>query len=245
METLLKCLSAALIALFILIGCVARVGQMPFETPAGMHIKTIGIPTISSVALMFNDPKNPALRFGLIGGLVHLSEMESKTKEAYNSSKSNYAELMHITLMDDLEKAGYTAADIAMKRQNTKAFIENYAGLPGPAVDAVLDVVIVEGGYTNVTYPKNGGAQFGGFRPYFRIIAKLVTAGSSNILYSETFMYGHHNRYITATNIDAPPEYFFNDVDAMKADQRKVKNGLESAVKEVAAKIADHLVGRH
>jgi hypothetical protein len=234
-------IAAGLTSLIILIGCVARVGQVAFEPPAGSHIETIGIPTISPASLIFNDPKNPALKFGLIGGLIHAGEMKGKATELYDNPRSYYAELMHRVLFDDLVKVGYVSADIPVERRNPKAFIDNYDGLPGPAVDAVLDVVLVEGGYTNVTYPKDGGARFGGFRPYFRVIAKLVTPGSGKILYSGTFMYGHHNRYITATNLDAPPENFFDNVDAMKVDQGKVKKGLELAINAIAGKIAEQL----
>lgn len=103
--------------------------------------------------------------------------------------------------------------------------------------DAILDVVIADNGYINASWPKNEKTDIGAFRPIFRVVARLVSKNKNKVLYSNTFMYGSHNRYLAATNITAPQEYFFKDINAMKEDPEKVLMGLELAAKQVADRI--------
>lgn len=235
------CISGVILLLF-LAGCVSHVEYVEFNPPVDKQVHTIGIPILQAPSFLLWDINDPALSFGLIGGLVHMAKTENRTNDiSQNNYGFQYGKLLHQYLVKGLEDSGYRVVDLDVVRENPNKFLTSDANLDSLEVDAVLDIATMYLGYCNQTWPKIGSVEYG-FRPCSRVAAKLVSPDLKNTLYSQTIMYGSHNAFMDgATNIEAPPEYFFDGFDKLEESKDQIFPSLERATKEIANEIIDQL----
>ncbi len=71
----------------------------------------------------------------------------------------------------------------------------------------------------------------------------MVDSKSQKVIYSEKFMYGYHNPFMSGTDIDAPEEYRFKNKEALFSDANNLADGIIVSIDAVAKEIAGNLKG--
>ena len=133
-----------------------------------------------------------------------------------------------------LRNQGYKTYNVNIKRDEKALFYDNYANLKLKNIDAILDINAIEAGYVLENLITSNF-----WRPDTRIFVRLVNARDGVTLYQNNYMYGHHNPFFSAIDIDAPKQFHFSErEDIFKAGNKTIVAGLKDGADKVAKQIA-------
>lgn len=229
--------SAVSLMLAYLTAC-ASVDFKAFSPAPGQSIKTIGIvKNVDPNGYMINDFANPAFAFGAIGALAAMDDATSEIgqfNQLLKKKKFKAGTLFNQKLANALKKSGYRVKFLNIKNKESLKFIEDYSRFPTKGMDAYLDMTLTTG-YATVNLFDND------YRPQIAVDVKLISAQSKEVLYSEQIMFGYHNPFMSATDIDAPEQYFFDNFSVFISKPDQVVAGLKSGISIVADHIGQQL----
>lgn len=222
----------------LLSGCgTAPVAMRP---DAISKIKTVALITVSEPqAYVANDFGNPGVMFGAVGGIVAGASSANAGKNinqiaqgAGYTAGENFTRSMQAQLI----KAGYSVSVIEVLREKPGELLGSYESIDAKGADAILDLAIQSIGYAT-EHPM--------FSPHWRpasiVNVALVDTRTREKLYSEKFMYGYHNPFMSGTDLDAPKAHHFKDKNSLFADSNKLIAGMQDSVSAVTHKVAENL----
>ncbi len=234
-KTFLIGLAAAAV---LLSGC----GSAPvaLRPDATSKIKTVALIAVSEPqAYVANDFGHPGVMFGLVGGIVAGTSSANAGKnlnEITQAAGYTAGEKLTQSMEDQLVKAGYIVSVIKVPREKSGELFNSYENINAGGADAIMDVAIQNMGYAT-EHPM--------FSPHWRpastVTVALVDSRTHEKLYSEKFMYGYHNPFMSGTNLDAPNTYHFNNKDSLFSDSNKLVAGMQDSVNAVTRKVAENL----
>lgn len=204
------------------------------------RIKTVALITVSEPqAYVANDFGNPGLMFGAVGGIVAGTSSANAGKslnQIVQGAGYSAGEDFTRSMQALLAKAGYSVSVIKVPREKAGELLSTYESIDTGGADAVMDMAIQSMGYAT-EHPM--------FSPHWRpasiVYVALVDSRTREKLYSEKFMYGYHNPFMSGTNLDAPKTYHFKDKDSLFADSDKLVAGMKDSVNAVTRKVAENL----
>lgn len=213
--------------------CAAH--KQAFNKDAHQDVKTVGLlePASGGEYVVVNHGHVGA-GFGLIGGLIAVADMQSKTNEFTELMKArnfNLAEEYQNMLNAELQNAGYTVKLIKPERKKA-AFLENYDNLDKD-VDAYLDLG-VSAGYLCASSMSD-------YIPTVRSGVRLVKNGSKEIIYQDILIYGYEQRWGNAVTFAADQKYFFKDFGELEKDPDRALEGLRAGIPTIAKRVAQDL----
>ncbi|MCW8955521.1 MAG: hypothetical protein OQL09_01460 [Gammaproteobacteria bacterium] len=230
-------LLATLLLLAYLTAC-ATVDHKAFIPSATQPIKTIGvIKNIEPQGYMINDFANPAFAFGAIGALAAMDDATSEIgqfNQLLKKKKFKAGALFNQQLATALKKSGYQVKYLKIKNKEPIKFIEDYSRFPNKGIDAYLDITMAVG-YATVNLFDND------YRPQIEVHAQLISSQTKEVLYAENIMYGYHNPFLSATDIDAPQEHFFDNFSSFISKGDQVIGGLKTGIAVVSNHIGQQL----
>ena len=134
-----------------------------------------------------------------------------------------------------LQEHGYTVTDATAQRRQDN-FIDKY---PSGSSDAYLDMVVMSYGYIAA-----GIGDSTPYRPIVSLKVRLVRASDSSVLMQETVLYNPYNAgggMAMALTISPNPSYQFTDFDDLEKMPEMAVKGLEDAIHQSAAAVANLL----
>lgn len=227
-------------AAVLLSGC----GSTPIASrpEATGKIKTVALITVAEPPTYYaSDSGNPSLMLGggLVGGVITGVSSASAGKSLNQIAQEagfTAGENLTRSMQDRLTKAGYTVTVIKAPREKVGELLKSYEGINAGGADAILDVAIQSIGYAT-EHPM--------FSPHWRpasiVHVALVDSKSHEKLYSEKFMYGYHNPFMSGTDLDAPSTYHFQSKDSLFSDSKKLIAGMQDSVEAVTQRVATNL----
>jgi hypothetical protein len=221
----------ALVAVFLLIlaGC-AGVTKKQVSKEEINKVKSIVIVKVHNIEeYQLNDFGNP---LGAIGAAVNAATKTDTLNEILASNGFDFASQMETELKAHLESAGYTVQVADVKKENPRKLLENYKGVNIGNADAVIDVAIRVIGYASITITDPD------YRPYLDMLVNLK-GKQGNLIYGDHILYGGHNPFMDAHEIESPKEYFYADFDSLTKDPAAAATGMKTGV----SKIVEYIVG--
>ncbi len=222
----------------LLTGC--GVSPVKFKPENKADLNTIALIQLETPLTQMINSGSGMATLGAVGGAVIGSEASRLSgKLDAVLKKNNFAIDKALTnqLVSQLKQAGYSVQLIKIRRPNEGELLESYQSIKYNKADAIMDVVIKFSGYQTEHYMFSPH-----WRPSLKVEVALARPGSEKPMYSETIMYGYHNIFATATDLDSPSKYNFDEVeDVFAAGDRSIIAGLEDAAKSVARQIAEQL----
>jgi hypothetical protein len=230
------CLIAFITTLFT--GC-AIVTKQAYEPSATAPIKQVLVVTQNEITpLRFAIYGSKATLLGPFGALAALSQAEEKAellRKDLNQYGATYDQYFVDELKASFAKAGIQTSFVSAKKETRRGFVEDYKSLAIPKdTDAVLDLFIAEASYGG-THPMTDPEM----RPIMQVYARLVSAKTFEVLYSDHISYGYDNPLMDAQKIKAPQKYYMPDMDAVIADKARSAEGIRNAAAEVARFLAN------
>jgi hypothetical protein len=140
------------------------------------------------------------------------------------------------SMQEQLTKAGYQVNLISTSREKPGKLLKSYEGIDTGGADAIMDVAI-----ENIGYATEHPMFSRHWRPASIVHVALVDSQTQKILYSEKFMYGYHNPFMSGTDLDAPSAYHFKDKDSLFSDSNKLVAGMQDSINAVTRKVAGNL----
>ncbi len=230
-----------ILLVFIFVSGCAAVSQHSFQKPVDHPLKKIALLDIPEIPVYHAmDWGNPGMMFGAVGGAIAGSQMNAETKQFNDLVVSNgqlSAKLFADRLTANLELLGYEIVPLAVNREDPYKLLESYDALTQYKVDAILDVVFAPMGVGYSTYNLFDRD----FRPDVRVNINLVSKYTGKVIYSDVLMYGYHNPFMTATDLEAPKSFFYENFEALIANKEAAIQGLQSGMYAEADYIADAL----
>jgi hypothetical protein len=224
----------AVLLSIIVTGC-AGIDKQAFNKAANQELKTIGLlEPAASGEYVVQNLGHPGMGFGLIGGLIAVADMQSKTNrftELMKERNLNVSDEFQSKLTAELQNRGY-AVKVIKPERSKPALLENYDALEKD-VDAYLDLG-VNAGYMCASATAD-------YVPTVRSIVRLVKKGSNEILYQDIIAYGYEFRAAQAVSIPADQQYFFKDFDVLTSDPDLAMEGLKRGIPLVTSRIAQDL----
>lgn len=219
-------------------GC-AIVTKQAYVPSVNAPIQQILVVTQNEITpLRFAIYGSKATLLGPFGVVTAISEAEEKTellRKDLNQYGASYDEYFVDELKSSFAKANIKTSFTSAKKETRRGFVEDYKSLTIPKdTDAVLDLFIAEasyGGSHPMTDPE--------MRPIMQVYARLVSAKTFEILYSDHISYGYDNPFMDARKIKAPQKYYMPDMEAVIADKARTTEGIRNAAAEVARFLAD------
>lgn len=219
-------------------GC-AIVTKQAYVPSVNAPIKQVLVVTQNEITpLRFAIYGSKATLLGPFGVVAAISQAEEKTellRKDLNQYGASYDEYFADELKSSFAKANIKTSFTSAKKETRRGFVEDYKSLTIPKdTDAVLDLFIAEasyGGSHPMTDPE--------MRPIMQVYARLVSAKTFEILYSDHISYGYDNPFMDARKIKAPQKYYMPDMEAVIADKARTTEGIRNAAAEVARFLAD------
>lgn len=219
-------LSALMVA-----ACAKPYVGIPYTAPAE-PLDTIGIVDDSLGEEAGAREAASALgNFGLIGALiseVDQNNRKNKVNDALRSVDYTAETNFEGFLVAQLAERGVSAAVIESGEREKRKFLEEYPAAP-EGVQALLDVAITYYGYTNA-----GGTMW---RPTVAADVRLVDAIDGSTLLENKVLYNGVGAQEGVITISPNPDYAYGNRDEMVADPERLAEGIDVALKEVAATI--------
>lgn len=218
-----------------LFGC-ATIPRQAYNRDLNKEVKTIGLlqPAFSGEYAVQNLG-HPGTSFGLIGALVAVADMQSKSTEftvAAKDTKFDAVGEFTLALEKQLTAAGYNVRRIDVKREK-QDFLDSYSSLD-PGVDAYFDPVMLYVGYTSASAATP-------YLPSVRVRGRMVKRGGAEILYSELVIYGYQFTGIEAVNLPADSKYQFPNFSDLKANVPLAAEGVRVGLPLVADRFGTDL----
>lgn len=211
-------------------------------------VKPEAISKIDNIALIeVNEPQryvgsdfgNIGAAFGAIGGVAVAMSSNNATvsvDQAVKKEGFNAGEYLSELLQKEIAPLGYNVKTIHVSRENTHDLLNGYENINSDGADAILDVAINSIGYAT-EHPL--------LSPYWRpasiIKVRLVNTLTGEKIYSEKFMYGYHNPFMSGTDLDAPKAYHFKNKKEMYSNDKLLVEGLQDCLKSVVERVAHNL----
>jgi hypothetical protein len=79
------------------------------------------------------------------------------------------------------------------------------------------------------------------WRPASQVHVAMVDSRTGQKIYTEKFMYGYHNPFMSGTDIEAPEKYHFDSTEELFASDKILIKGLDHSVDAVVGQIANTL----
>ena len=219
-------------------GCaiVTKQAYVPSVDAPIKQILVVLQPEVTPVRFAIYGSK--ATLFGPLGVMSAISEADEKTV-LLRKDLGQYGPSHDMIFADELKasltKIGIKTSFITAKKDTRHGFVPDYKSLSIPKdTDAILDLFVAEtsyGGSHPMTDPQ--------MRPIMQVYARLVSAKTFEVLYSDHISYGYDNPLMDAQKLKAPQKYYMPDMDAVIADKARSAEGIRHASDEVARFIAN------
>ena len=230
----------SLLTVLALIGCGASAPtKIDAATLAG--IDTIALISVSGPAEYTVINKGSlAAAGGAIGGAMIGAAAEADQPGlvgALSRNRFSFSEQLTADLKAALEARGYKVTVIQVPREKIGQPLKDFASISAGGAQAVLDVAVTNAGYATQHWMNSAF-----WRPEARVEVNLYSRPASKLVYEEAYMYGYHNPFMGAVDIDAPEQYRFANKELMDAASDDVLiGGLRDASLQIAAQIASKL----
>lgn len=231
-----------------IVGALVGVSLLSACGPATMAIKPEVRSELRSIAIIrIVEPVNYTmfnrgslmLAAGAVGGAVTAAAAERDAKTvgaAMQRSKFAFGQQLTEDLERTLKAAGYRTVIVQQTRESPAKLLEDYSRVTAP-VDAVLDIAIEAVGYSTENWATSPH-----WRPEAWTHVALYMPKSKEVIYREKLMYGYHNPFMSATKLDAPSQFHFQNQDALlAAGDRILADGLKDAARAIAAHVGNQL----
>lgn len=204
---------------------------------AKVHINNIVLIKVSEPeTYVAQDFGNIGMMFGAAGAAAAGGSSASAAKSVASvTTEANYKAGKKFTneLAKKLSASGYQVKLVTVRRKDKTELLENYdAVIKAVSSDAVLDVVIESIGYAT-EHPMLSRH----WRPASQVHVAMIDAHTGKKIYSEKFMYGYHNPFMSGTDIEAPEKYHFDSTEELFASDSKLIKGLDHSVDSVVNQI--------
>ena len=214
--------------------------QVALNPEATANIDSIALVRVIEPATYTGaDFGNIGMAFGAIGGAVAGSS-SAKAGKSINQiaidKNIKAGERLTAALTDKLEANGFDVTLVTATRDKKTKLLSDYSNVKSNGADVILDCVIESIGYSTEN-PITSNF----WRPSSQIKVALVESKSQKVIYSEKFMYGYHNPYLSATDIDAPKKYRFKNKEELFSDTDRLAEGIVNSIDSIAIQIADRL----
>ena len=209
--------------------------KQAFNKDAHQDVKTLGLlEPASNEEYTVANIGHPGVGFGLIGGLIAVADMKSKTDQFTELMKARNFKLVEeyqTALNAELQNMGYTIKIIKPVREKP-TFLESYDNLDKD-VDAYLDMG-VSAGYLCASVSAD-------YIPTVRSGVRLVKNGSKEIIYQDLLVYGYEYRRGDAITFAADQKYFFKDFSELESNPDRALEGLRTGIPVIARRVAQDL----
>jgi len=219
-------------------GCVTHPRQ-PFAEASRPAIRKIAILPVSPDPQRYeiNVIRNGAAVFGLLGGLVLLSELNARTDRISEAGRRygtpDIGALIARELERRLTRAGYAAVRMETVRQKLK-MQPDLSTLPFPT-KAEADAVLVISMQTVGFWAESVNTAY---RPEIRVVAALAETDTRKMIYAETFTYGVDYLGSDAIQIEPEPKYSYADFKSLERNTRRAFEGLRKGASVIASRVA-------
>jgi hypothetical protein len=180
---------------------------------------------------MVNLATSPAQSFGLIGAIVHASVQgarESRFQDILKVQNFSVEDALVQNVTAALQAHGYTAAVIPVKRDKSD-FVPTYPTDHGQAVDAYLDLVMLNYGYLAAGIDSNSP-----WRPSYLIRVRLVRARDQAVLMQDTLAYNPFQSPKEVVTIAPDPANQYPNFDTLEKDPEGAVKALRLAFEKGA-----------
>ena len=237
MISLKKIKTSALLILVSVLLSACGANQIALTKADKASINTVAINKIDKPIYQLSNKGSGAAAFGAIGGLIAGSEAEelaNRLTAITESQKLSVNADLEERLATELKRMGYNVHFIQLKRPDKMSAFENFKTIKYSKADVILDVVVPTAGFSTEHFMMSPE-----WRPDIRAIVAMGKPGADKLIYSETFMYGYHNPFMSGVEIDAAKEFMLDDEAAVLKDNGKnFVLGLREAVAAIAKNIA-------
>lgn len=225
-----------IITLVALAGCAQPIKKQAFNKEASGNIRTLAISQSkdqeSYDALVLG---HPGMSFGLIGGLIAASDMQSKSNQltaAIDPKETRLQERFAMKLSASLARSGYAVKVVPASKDATEDQVVNVltqsAGTDGVLAVTVLGRYLAAGPATD-------------YFPYVLVKVKKVDSKSGNVLYEDTFSYGYASAGLETVHFASDASYRFANIDSLVANPAKTREGLIAGLDAIIAQITADL----
>lgn len=231
----IKSFGALALVLLALSGC-ATVQKQAYNKETAAGIKSISIISDDKAeeyqAVMV---AHPAASFGLIGGLIAATDMQTKSKKLTDSldpKSTQLRERFAEKLTEALTKGGYEPA---------------YLKVSEDVSDQAIATKLHSKVSSNAILLLNMHARYiaagtgSDYLPYVVVEVKAIDNASGNMLYQDTISYGYTFANAKTVHLSSAAAYHFKDMDMLVADPAKTREGLYEGVDAIALQIAADL----
>lgn len=215
---------------FSIAGC-HTVHKQTFNSAANASLKQITLirpPNVDEVSV--NVLKHAGESFGLVGGLVAVADMQTKTKK-YNQVAGLYDwdGYVHQQLALALSDAGYEVKSLNLRtnKQQSPKYLKNY---PEIQTDAVMDY------YFSVGQVAAGSTT--NYVPTVMLNARLVSTHKKVVLYEQQFNaglpMGKEFSYI-------PIQHEYHNIHELLSHAEESKQALKNGIQDLTQSLANDL----
>lgn len=226
-----------ILTLAIISGCGG--GKMVLKPDAVNQVKTVALLQIPEPPYRMMNLGSPAGALGAIGAVTIALNGEEAVKSIDGVvSENNFAFGDSLTneIAAQLEKSGFKVNIVTVERAENK-LLEDYNTVSADGADALIDVIVSNAGYVTEHFMFSPE-----WRPEARAMISMRATDNSEVIYSETLMYGYHNPIMSGTDLDAAEEYKFEKEEAVfEAGDKVVLAGLQDAIESIASHVATQL----
>jgi len=223
----------------LLVGCGSA--TIPVKPEALEPLRSIAVIRVAEPTqyTMF-DRGSGAAAFGAVGGVIMAADAERNAKSVGGAMlREKFA--FGLQLTEDLERrlkaAGYKTTTMQYNRESPVKPLDDYSRVPSAGADAILDVTVQAAGYSTENWALSPH-----WRPEAWVQVVLYAPKLKEIIYREKILYGYHNPFISATELDAPSQFHFKNKEALlAAGDQVLVNGLKDASQSVASHIGNQL----
>lgn len=228
-------LTLLLLATLIFGGC-ATVNKQAFNREAAAELHAVLITQEPNQALYEAAVIGHAGEsFGLIGGLIAMVDINSKSERltnAIDSSKTRLQERLAEKLVEGLREVGYqTSVMVIGKDAPDDKVLEQARGLGN--YQAVLHTQM-NAGYWAAGHATN-------YVPKIYVRARLVELKSGQVLFEDIFSYGYRSPDIESIHLAADRRYSYADIGKLSSSADEARQGLIDGVSALAKQIASDL----
>ena len=222
----------------LLAGCSA--GTVALRPETANSIQKVALLTVAEpVAYVANDFGSPGAMPGGIGGAVAGISSANAGKglqPIIEESGFTAGEQTTRSMQEEPTAAGYNVTLVSVSREEPGKLLESYDGIDVAGADAFLDVAI-----ESMAYATGHPLLSPYWRPASVVHVALVDSRTHEKLYSEKFMYGYHNPFMSGTDLDAPDNFHFKNRESLFADSTRLVSGMQDSVSAVSRQVAGNL----
>lgn len=211
----------------LLAGCSA--GTVALRPETANSIQKVALLTVAEpVAYVANDFGSPGAMPGGIGGAVAGISSANAGKclqPIIEESGFTASEQITRSMQEELTAAGYNVMLVSVSREEPGKLLESYDGIDAASVDAFPDVAIESMAFAT------GHPLLSPYRRPASVVHVALIDGRTHVKpYSEKFMYGHHNPFMSGTDLDAPDNFYFSNEESPFTDSTRPSPACRTAL---------------